>query len=856
MGKENVDLIRSSFMPTDPLSNGALTGSALTNTKLRINYINSYLDAHTKIVLNCDHPSVNSFFYGNATNWSDLIQITAEMHQNAGREIITVSPFNEPDNSSTGQGTINHFYAIAEELQSRDFFNNIRVSGGNTLNNDEALNWYNTLESQLDEGNTHQLAGSFNNYAAFYETVRANGHHATNDELHNTMEAIVGVQYGLQTGIWWGTAEHSRGEFVKASDGVRLGYAEHRPNWTAAAVYKRPTGEVRGFVGSSERQAVATTYKFVSEDRDVYYDGHGPQREYIVEIPGGTGYQQGQTNAETVVNITWGEDIQPVIDGKYFLINRNSGKILEPANGATGNGANIQQNTYNGANHQQWLVKPINPRNGGDFSYFTIKGATSGKHLDVTNASFNNGANVIQWEKGTWWDGSQSLNQVWYLEYNEDGWFYIRNRFSNKCLEVSNAITGDGANIQQWELDGGKNQQWRFVPVGVTPQISTPGIPSGLLASAYSQSIALSWDANTETDLEGYTICRSAEPEGPYNTIARNITGTKFVDNTVETGQTYHYKIKASDKALNSSVFTRTVSASSNGTESLTVEYNFEENTSDESVNLNHCVGSSTISYVEGKTDSSAIAFNGEDAFLQLPATIANKDEITIAFWINWQRAIIGLNVFNFSKNEDEYIYFTPVNKATKMEFAIKNKTDKIILNAPFLPFKTWTHIAITLSDSEIIMYQNGEKVATYSGAPISPNSIKPIFNYIGRGSNNSSPYFKGYVDDFRIYNYAVSENKVAQLAGLVNTNDFKLNEEVLMWPNPASNKLNISLDDYQATFDSQISIFDLNGSLIKNISISEQNTNINLNDIPAGIYFIKFANSHITTTRKLIVKH
>jgi hypothetical protein len=35
--------------------------------------------------------------------------------------------------------------------------------------------------------------------------VRASGHHATNDELHNVMEAMVGAEYGMQTGIWWYT---------------------------------------------------------------------------------------------------------------------------------------------------------------------------------------------------------------------------------------------------------------------------------------------------------------------------------------------------------------------------------------------------------------------------------------------------------------------------------------------------------------------------------------------------------------------------------------------------------------------------------------------------------------------------
>ena len=110
-------------------------------------------------------------------------------------------------------------------------FKDVRICGGNTLNNDEALTWYNYLKDVLDEGNTHQLAGSFDRFAAFFTAVRANGHHATADEMHNVMEAMVGLEYGMQTGIWWGAAEYARGEFCKASQGERLAYAEHRNNW-------------------------------------------------------------------------------------------------------------------------------------------------------------------------------------------------------------------------------------------------------------------------------------------------------------------------------------------------------------------------------------------------------------------------------------------------------------------------------------------------------------------------------------------------------------------------------------------------------------------------------------------------
>ena len=331
MGKDRIDIIRTSFTPTDSLLNGDLKTAELNKLNTRLNII-ALLSANTQVMLNCDHPSVASWYIGNAPHWAQLIDVTTRRIQDKGRTVVSVAPFNEPDygwGQFSGSNGKSDFYNIAVELKKNTRFNNIRISGGNTLNCDQALPWYNYLKTQINEGNTHQLAGSFDNFATFFTSVKANGHVATADECHNVMEPMVGVEYGLNTAIWWGTAELARGEFVKASDGVRLGYAEHRPNWTAASVYKNLNGKVQAFGGTSERQAVTTTYRYVSKDRDVYYDGNGPQREFTLVLPGGTGYQNGQSNAENVTNITWGDDIQPVINGKYILVNRNSGKVIE-----------------------------------------------------------------------------------------------------------------------------------------------------------------------------------------------------------------------------------------------------------------------------------------------------------------------------------------------------------------------------------------------------------------------------------------------------------------------------------------------------------------------------------------------
>ncbi|MFB6320593.1 RICIN domain-containing protein [Saccharicrinis sp. FJH54] len=852
MGAERVDVVRSSFMPTAPLVNGALQGEALTNTNLRMNLIEAYLGSNTKVVLNCDHPSVDSWYLGNAANWAALIDVTTKMHQDRGRTVVSVSPFNEPDygwGQYTGSNGKSDFYNIVAELKKNARFDNIRISGGNTLNCDEALSWYNYINpAGLTEGNTHQLAGSFDSFAAFYQTVRANGDHATGDELHNVMEAMVGAEYGMQTGIWWGTAEYARGEFVKASDGKRLGYAEHRPNWTAASVYRGPAGKVQAFGGTSERQAVTTSYRFVSKDRDVYYNGYGPQREYVMELPGGTGYQQGQTNAENVVNITWGDDIQPVIEGRYVLVNRNSGKVMEISGGSGSLGANIQQGTSNGSKYQQWDVKPVDTRIVGDFSYVEIANVNSNTYPDVLNFSLDNGANIIAYN-------FISVNQQWYLEYAEDGWFYIRNRHSSKCLHVANASSSAGANIIQWDKNGQAAQQWRFIPVGAAVEFTAPDAPQNLVAKPQSVSVRLDWSASTANDLSGYSVFRSETVDGQYNTIARNVTTTAFVDNTASNGQ-YFYKVKAVDHSLNSSDFSNQASATVTYKKTLVAKYEFEGNTRDSSQNLNNIAAFEEVSYSDGMNGTQAIVIDDTKNFLQLPATIANQEEITITAWVFWDHVAFWQRIFDFGNGEDEYMFLTPLTNSGKTRFAIKNGGAEQVIDIPRINPLKWIHIAVSIGSDMTRIFINGNQVAESTSVTISPMDFKPVLNFIGRSQFAADPLFGGKIDDFRVYNFALSTDEVAAIAGgydalnkVVYTAD-----DLVLFPMPADDVVNLSYPAGQGNAAVTVSVYEMNGKLVKSDLL--KNDKLMVSDLPSGIYMLKYRNNKTTLVKRLVVSH
>ncbi|MEO7100571.1 MAG: LamG-like jellyroll fold domain-containing protein, partial [Luteolibacter sp.] len=61
--------------------------------------------------------------------------------------------------------------------------------------------------------------------------------------------------------------------------------------------------------------------------------------------------------------------------------------------------------------------------------------------------------------------------------------------------------------------------------------------------------------------------------------------------------------------------------------------------------------------------------------------------------------------------------------------------------------------------------YINGTAVATNNAITLTPDAFNPAVNYIGKSQWSVDPLFNGQIDDFRIYNYALS---AAEVGGIV----------------------------------------------------------------------------------------
>lgn len=774
-GQDIIDVVRASFRPSDSNADGTLSASQQTYLNRRANYIKNYCKPGVLVNINDDHGEVGSTYMCNSTaptsvnacaaEWAKCIDVHRLAYQALGINVESASPVNENDYNYHGQISTNESIRRSVAKKICDYLYNdygykelgINLCGGNTLNCDRASEYWNDAKAYLSQGNTHQLAGSFDNYVAFFQEVKNAGQMPVNDELHNVMEAMVGVQYGLQRGIWWGTAEHTRSQFMKASNkGVRLAYSENRNKWTAASVYRHNDGTVEGFIGASERQATTTTYRFFSQDRDVWYDGQGPMREFVMTVesdPSGAYASDLQKNREDLVNIQTGEDIQPVINGTYKIANRSNITMVISSGGTL--------TSY--ASGTNWSVTPHERTLGGDVRYHRIQvPGTNPTYLDVENWGLSAGTRVIGYR------GGYGSNEQWYLRYAGDGYFYIMSRHNGLCLQPKGSVAS-GVGLEVAVLTGENKQKWRFLPTDLTTvNAATPKVGSEFSVTDQPSSVLLTWNFPYNNIQHTYTkfnysfnVLRRVKGETEWQLLAQGLTTTAFTDNTALPGIVYEYAIRSRfiSTGLKSTNVLGPLEGSVTEEKDLLARWCTGDSIMDVSQNGNHPGFYGTETYGDGPKDGlKALSLNGS-SFVQLPSTIASHAGLTVSAWVYWKGGSNWQRVFDFGNGTDHYIFLTPSN-GSQMRLGLKNGGSEKVVSTSALTQNTWVHVAATVDENGAKLYVNGEQVA--EGTPgIVPSDFNPVFNYIGRSQFASDPMFRGSLSDVRVYNFAANAEEV-----------------------------------------------------------------------------------------------
>lgn len=137
----------------------------------------------------------------------------------------------------------------------------------------------------------------------------------------------------------------------------------------------------------------------------------------------------------------------------FMLKNKNSQKYLEIPEMSTAQGKEARQYEKTLYPCQIWNVS-------GTIDEAKFINKNSMRPLGVTGNSTENGAPVIQ---------STSSNKTinWQIEPTSGGYFKIKNKTTNKFLEVKDNLKNNGALVDQWDFTGYPCQEWTTVKEGI-----------------------------------------------------------------------------------------------------------------------------------------------------------------------------------------------------------------------------------------------------------------------------------------------------------------------------------------------------------------------------------------------------
>ncbi|HHY85037.1 MAG TPA: hypothetical protein GYA07_05820 [Verrucomicrobia bacterium] len=199
-------------------------------------------------------------------------------------------------------------------------------------------------------------------------------------------------------------------------------------------------------------------------------------------------------------------------------------------------------------------------------------------------------------------------------------------------------------------------------------------------------------------------------------------------------------------------------------------QWDMEGNVTD-SANTNHGTAFGSPAFVPGKIGM-AIDLDGVDDYVALPPGVGMAKDITVATWVNWDGGGNWQRIFDFGTGVHQNMFLTPRSGDGTLRLAFKDAINGISreqqVNTTLLPTGQWVHLTAVLKDNYATLYVNGVAAGSVFNVFDNPIDFLPTQNYIGK-SQYADPLFNGRIDDFRVYNYALTGAEVWDLWGQSN---------------------------------------------------------------------------------------
>jgi len=343
---------------------------------------------------------------------------------------------------------------------------------------------------------------------------------------------------------------------------------------------------------------------------------------------------------------------------------------------------------------------------------------------------------------------------------------YVTSGTTFSCNNLTTADSGYLFIVKARDAAGNislpSNQVFGIPPVLVPP---VPAVPTNLVATAVSHKrIDIGWDDNSDNET-GFEILRSTNPIAGFfaiTTVPAN--STSFSDSVgLSALTTYYYRVRAIYAYGGSPLMGEPQAA-----------WYFNNNYDDASGNNKLLTpGGTTFDAADKIEGSHSTAYDGSSQFIDV--NTSNGDYLrggyaakTVAFWMKSASNTGNRVVIDFGGSDDGLSVRLDANT---LYAGIASNNTRRSLSTPYSS-TGWNHITLVYSINTFRLYVNGTLVASnlslgFSGASVGTTSnASRIGGTNGTNSFNvaGTTFFSGRLDDFRIYDVALSQEDVTSL--------------------------------------------------------------------------------------------
>ncbi|MFE7270940.1 family 43 glycosylhydrolase [Streptomyces sp. NPDC057623] len=164
-----------------------------------------------------------------------------------------------------------------------------------------------------------------------------------------------------------------------------------------------------------------------------------------------------------------------------------------------------------------------------------------------------------------------------------------------------------------------------------------------------------------------------------------------------------------------------------------------------------------------------------DSPYVKIPnGVLKNADSVTVSTYAKWKGGDNFQWLFGLGPDSNKYLFATPSNGGSSLYSAITKASwsaeSKLTAGSRLKPGE-WQHVTVTLDGTTgaMILYVDGIEAARTT-TTIKPSELydanKDYAGYIGRSMYAPDPYFGGEVDDFRVYDRALTAAEVMELSG------------------------------------------------------------------------------------------